>query len=181
MDVDFVRKSVRAIGRCAIKVETSAERCVSTLLDLIQTKVNYVVQVIDDKSFGITFFGLSLKYNEFSKSEHSNSESIRISNILKFRFWMFSFLDHLKMELKIFWCRTSNAIWTLTFQNPNKIATILSKAIKNGMPFHIRTPIINLLELLWCTEWIWLMYKSVFLVMRNCPVVRFRSWSDLWD
>ena len=31
---------MRAIGRCAIKVE----RCVSTLLDLIRTKVNYVVQ-----------------------------------------------------------------------------------------------------------------------------------------
>ncbi|KAK4813226.1 hypothetical protein QYF61_018027 [Mycteria americana] len=101
VDVDFVRKAVRAIGRCAIKVEVragslrvpmaavvrrgialqraldelevippqelalprqartfvglgrsprsstgpqSAERCVSTLLDLIQTKVNYVVQ-----------------------------------------------------------------------------------------------------------------------------------------
>jgi vesicle coat complex subunit len=42
--VDFVRKSVRAISRCAIKLEQSAERCVSTLLDLIQTKVNYVVQ-----------------------------------------------------------------------------------------------------------------------------------------
>lgn len=44
VDVDFVRKSVRAIGRCAIKVEPSAQRCVSTLLDLIQTRVNYVVQ-----------------------------------------------------------------------------------------------------------------------------------------
>ncbi|XP_075983925.1 adaptor protein complex 1/2, beta subunit isoform X3 [Anticarsia gemmatalis] len=44
VDVDFVRKAVRAIGRCAIKVEPSAERCVSTLLELIQTKVNYVVQ-----------------------------------------------------------------------------------------------------------------------------------------
>ncbi|KAF6206306.1 hypothetical protein GE061_017536 [Apolygus lucorum] len=44
VDVDFVRKAVRAIGRCAIKVEQSAERCVSTLLDLIHTKVNYVVQ-----------------------------------------------------------------------------------------------------------------------------------------
>lgn len=44
VDVDFVRKAVRAIGRCAIKVEQSAERCISTLLDLIQTKVNYVVQ-----------------------------------------------------------------------------------------------------------------------------------------
>ena len=40
VDVDFVRKAVRAIGRCAIKVEQSSERCVSTLLDLIQTKVS---------------------------------------------------------------------------------------------------------------------------------------------
>ena len=44
VDVDFVRKAVRAIGRCAIKVERSADRCVETLVDLIQTKVNYVVQ-----------------------------------------------------------------------------------------------------------------------------------------
>ncbi|XP_009987617.1 PREDICTED: AP-1 complex subunit beta-1 [Tauraco erythrolophus] len=43
VDVDFVRKAVRAIGRCALR-QQSAERCVSTLLDLIQTKVNYVVQ-----------------------------------------------------------------------------------------------------------------------------------------
>ena len=35
---------MRAIGRCAIKVESAAERCVSTLVDLIQTKVTYVVQ-----------------------------------------------------------------------------------------------------------------------------------------
>lgn len=41
VDVDFVRKAVRAIGRCAIKVEQSAERCVATLLDLIQTKVSF--------------------------------------------------------------------------------------------------------------------------------------------
>eukprot|EP00051_Salpingoeca_urceolata_P014031 m.177822 g.177822 ORF g.177822 m.177822 type:complete len:871 (+) comp17972_c0_seq1:139-2751(+) len=44
VDVDFVRKSVRAIGRCAIKVSAAAQRCVDTLLDLIQTKVTYVVQ-----------------------------------------------------------------------------------------------------------------------------------------
>ncbi|EPQ12291.1 Methionyl-tRNA synthetase, mitochondrial [Myotis brandtii] len=35
---------VQAIGRCAIKVEQSAELCVITLLGLIQTKANYVVQ-----------------------------------------------------------------------------------------------------------------------------------------
>ncbi len=44
VDVDFVRRAVRAIGRCAIKLDKSAERCINVLLDLIQTKVNYVVQ-----------------------------------------------------------------------------------------------------------------------------------------
>ena len=42
--VDCVRKAVRAIAQCGIKVEQSAECRVRTLLDLIQTKVNYVVQ-----------------------------------------------------------------------------------------------------------------------------------------
>jgi AP-1 complex subunit beta-1 len=44
VDVEFVRRSVRAIGRCAIKLEGAAERCINVLLDLITTKVNYVVQ-----------------------------------------------------------------------------------------------------------------------------------------
>ncbi|KAJ2964275.1 hypothetical protein NQZ79_g765 [Umbelopsis isabellina] len=44
VDVDFVRKSVRAIGRCAIKIEEASERCINVLLDLINTGINYVVQ-----------------------------------------------------------------------------------------------------------------------------------------
>lgn len=44
VDVDFVRRAVRAIGRAAIKLERAAERCINVLLELIQTKVNYVVQ-----------------------------------------------------------------------------------------------------------------------------------------
>lgn len=44
VDVDFVRRAVRAVGRCAIKIESSSERCVNVLLDLIKTKVNHVVQ-----------------------------------------------------------------------------------------------------------------------------------------
>lgn len=44
VDVDFVRKAVRSIGRLAVKIEAATERCISALLDLIQTKVNYVVQ-----------------------------------------------------------------------------------------------------------------------------------------
>jgi AP-1 complex subunit beta-1 len=44
VDVEFVRKAVRAIGRCAIKLDRAAEKCIKVLLELIQTKVNYVVQ-----------------------------------------------------------------------------------------------------------------------------------------
>ncbi|KAK6941201.1 Clathrin adaptor, alpha/beta/gamma-adaptin, appendage, Ig-like subdomain [Dillenia turbinata] len=39
-----VDQAVRAIGRCAIKLERAAERCISVLLELIKVKVNYVVQ-----------------------------------------------------------------------------------------------------------------------------------------
>lgn len=44
IDVEFVRRSVRAIGRCAIKLDRAAQRCIDVLLELIKTKVNYVVQ-----------------------------------------------------------------------------------------------------------------------------------------
>ena len=44
VDMDFVRRSVKAIGQVAIKIESASEKCVNTLLDLIATKVNYVVQ-----------------------------------------------------------------------------------------------------------------------------------------
>ncbi|KAH9951345.1 Adaptor protein complex beta subunit [Amylocystis lapponica] len=44
VDVDFVRKAVRSIGRLAIKVQPAADGCIQALLDLIETKVTYVVQ-----------------------------------------------------------------------------------------------------------------------------------------
>eukprot|EP01047_Picozoa_sp_COSAG01_P086887 COSAG01_NODE_19744_length_992_cov_0.781635_2_plen_179_part_01 len=42
--MEFVRKSIRSIGLVAIKIEGAAERCVQILLELIETKINYVVQ-----------------------------------------------------------------------------------------------------------------------------------------
>jgi AP-2 complex subunit beta-1 len=42
--VDFVRKAVRSIGRLAVKIESAAQRCIAALIELIETKVNYVVQ-----------------------------------------------------------------------------------------------------------------------------------------
>ncbi|TDL27532.1 Adaptor protein complex beta subunit [Rickenella mellea] len=44
VDIDFVRKAVRSIGRLAIKVEAAADRCIEALLELLETKVTYVVQ-----------------------------------------------------------------------------------------------------------------------------------------
>ncbi|MCJ1314801.1 hypothetical protein MMC15_000113 [Xylographa vitiligo] len=44
IDVHFVRKSVRAIGKLAIKIESSAEDCIACLLELVATKVSYIVQ-----------------------------------------------------------------------------------------------------------------------------------------
>ena len=44
VDMDFVRRAIKAIGQTAIKIETATDKCVTTLLDLINTKVNYVVQ-----------------------------------------------------------------------------------------------------------------------------------------
>jgi len=44
IDVHFVRKAVRAIGKLAIKIEPAARRCISLLLELVATKVTYIVQ-----------------------------------------------------------------------------------------------------------------------------------------
>ncbi|PKI83689.1 beta-adaptin [Malassezia vespertilionis] len=44
VDVDFVRRTIRAIGQCAIAIEGAAERCVYVLLELIGSRVSYVVQ-----------------------------------------------------------------------------------------------------------------------------------------
>src|SRR5271156_1606890 len=44
IDVQFVRKAVRAIGKLAIKIEPAARQCIETLLDLVATKVTYIVQ-----------------------------------------------------------------------------------------------------------------------------------------
>jgi vesicle coat complex subunit len=44
VDVDFVRKSVRAIGRCAIKIPAASDRCVTALMELLGLGVNYIVQ-----------------------------------------------------------------------------------------------------------------------------------------
>lgn len=46
VDMDFVKRAVKAIGQVAIKIEAASEKCVAALQDLISTKVNYVVQEV---------------------------------------------------------------------------------------------------------------------------------------
>ncbi|KAF6789093.1 AP-2 complex subunit beta [Colletotrichum musicola] len=46
VDMDFVKRAVKAIGQVAIKIEGASQKCVNALLDLIATKVNYVVQEV---------------------------------------------------------------------------------------------------------------------------------------
>ncbi|KTW27680.1 hypothetical protein T552_02120 [Pneumocystis carinii B80] len=45
-DIDFVRHTIKVIGQCAIKIEEGVDRCVNLLLDLINTKINYVAQEV---------------------------------------------------------------------------------------------------------------------------------------
>lgn len=44
IDVHFVRKAVRAIGKLAIKIEPAARQCIDVLLELVSTKITYIVQ-----------------------------------------------------------------------------------------------------------------------------------------
>ncbi|KAM5439257.1 hypothetical protein MferCBS31731_004678 [Microsporum ferrugineum] len=44
IDVHFVRKAVRAIGKLAIKIESASRQCIETLLELVNAKIPYIVQ-----------------------------------------------------------------------------------------------------------------------------------------
>lgn len=46
VDVEFVRKAVRCIGRVAIKLDKAVDKCVSTLMELITLGKDYLVQEI---------------------------------------------------------------------------------------------------------------------------------------
>lgn len=43
-DIEFVRASVRAIGRCALKVDSMVDKCIAVLLTLLESRISYVVQ-----------------------------------------------------------------------------------------------------------------------------------------
>ena len=44
VDVQFVRRAVRLIGQCAVKLEKAAQRCVEALVELVKTQISFVIQ-----------------------------------------------------------------------------------------------------------------------------------------
>lgn len=46
VDIEFVRRAIKAIGQLAIKISSQAENCVNVLLDLMDNKANFVVQEV---------------------------------------------------------------------------------------------------------------------------------------
>ena len=87
VDVDFVRKAVRAIGQVAIKIESAAERCVGVLMDLIETRVSYVVQeavIVIKVSYRAT--NLQAKLTDRTSSDDTPITT-RVSFLLCVRTW----------------------------------------------------------------------------------------------
>jgi vesicle coat complex subunit len=83
VDYDFVKKAIRAIGQCAIKIDSAGEKCVNVLLDLIATRVSYVVQeaIIVIKVGICTFLREFLNFKEkadshtFSRTSSANTRN----------------------------------------------------------------------------------------------------------
>lgn len=46
VDVDFVKKSIRAMARVALKVPSASQRCVQILVDLMSNKIDFVLQQV---------------------------------------------------------------------------------------------------------------------------------------
>lgn len=73
-----MRKSVKAIGQAAIKIEEGAERCVNVLLDLIATRVSYVVQEavvvmkVSNNDYGVDRRLLHHRFRISSGNTHHN-------------------------------------------------------------------------------------------------------------
>lgn len=44
VDVQFVKRAVRLIGQCAIKLDKAAQRCVETLVELVKSGISFVIQ-----------------------------------------------------------------------------------------------------------------------------------------
>lgn len=64
IDIDFVKRAVRSIGRCAIKIPSASDACMAALVALIDTRVAYVVQeaviVVKVCFFSLRIFSASI-------------------------------------------------------------------------------------------------------------------------
>lgn len=89
VDVQFVRRAVRLIGQCAIKLEKAAQRCVETLVELVKTQISFVIQeaiiALRDifRRYPNTFEGAMQVVNENLRSlNDASSKVIKINSPL---------------------------------------------------------------------------------------------------
>lgn len=115
IDVDFVRKSIKAIGRCAIKIESASEKCVDVLMELIKNKshVNYIVQesIIVVKVKKSSFQSSYFIFRIYSESIHIDTKESSQSFVKTLKCWMnrkvklhwFGLSVNMRIELTILW------------------------------------------------------------------------------
>jgi vesicle coat complex subunit len=153
VDVLFVRNSIKAISKCAIKLPSRADRCVATLMDLMALGVNYVVQEIIVVMKDI-FRRFPNRYEAVIPTLCSNLESLdglesksaliwiigeyahKIENsgeLLEFFFENFTyessavFLDFMKVQLQLL-----TAVVKLCLKKPGAPQQLAQKVLKAG-------------------------------------------------
>mmetsp|Transcript_10468 Transcript_10468/g.36822 ORF Transcript_10468/g.36822 Transcript_10468/m.36822 type:complete len:899 (-) Transcript_10468:312-3008(-) len=144
VDVDFVRKSVRSIGRVAVKLERACERAIAVLLELIESKVNYVVQessvVVKD-----IFRKYPTRYEQVLKALCDNLEELDEPEAKASMIWILgeyaeridkvdeildSFLDNFHDEPTVVQLQLLTGIVKLFLKKPQQTQDMVSKVLK---------------------------------------------------
>jgi len=144
VDVEFVRKAVRSIGRVAVKLERACERAINVLLELIETKVNYVVQeacvVVKD-----IFRKYPSRYEQVLSALCDSMENLDEPEAKASMIWILgeyagridnadelleSFLDNFHDEPAMVQMQLLTAIVKLFLQRPSSTQDMVSKVLK---------------------------------------------------
>lgn len=126
IDVEFVRKSVRTISKIALKLPDAADKCVYVLVELMKTKVNYVVQeaVIVCREL---FRKYPSKYELVIKIICENLESLDDSNAKSAMIWILGeYCENIDGVDKLF----ESFILNFEEESPETQLTLLTSVVK---------------------------------------------------
>ncbi|VWU48464.1 AP-1 complex subunit beta, putative [Hepatocystis sp. ex Piliocolobus tephrosceles] len=145
VDVDFVKKSIRGIGCCAIKLPQASEKCINILLDLIDTKINYIIQecivVIKD-----IFRKYPNKYESIITILCENIESLDESNAKASLIWIIGeYVERIKNAHELIDLFLENFLdepYNVQLQILTASVKLFLKCSKNGK--HIITKVLKL-------------------------------------